>query len=282
MTSLKAAHPGGWAGWKLDTLEAMAGDPKLEDRDVRLAIVLLQRANERSRVTKKVTDHDLEEILHRRRASFPGSRERLIHTGYCDITSGKRKKGRKNASTEYRWKDERRLEIENTDLDQRILRAETEEETVQKSAQKTVQKIVQKTAHKTVQRSVQDPVQKSPICTEPCTVTVHRSEHLIPSSSLEDSLPVKGRVSTRESEEQFDAHAIALDCWMKFEETAARLEYDEGLPRHEAEHQARTICGFDDAGADGRQGAGTAPPAVAKRNPEEGIQYDQDHPYHGV
>jgi hypothetical protein len=267
MPSGKAAHPGGWAGWKLDTLEAMAGDPKLEDRDVRLAIVLLQRANEQSRVTKKVTDQNLEEILHRRRASFPGSRERLSHTGYCDITSGKREKGRKNASTEYRWKDGRRLEIENAELDQRILDAETEEETVQRSAQKTVQKSVQKSARKSMRISVHEPAQKSPICTESCTVTVQRSEHLIPSSSLEDSLPVKGRVSTREGEEQFDAHAIALDRWTELEETAARLEYDDGLPRHEAEHQARMICGFDDAGADGRQGAGTAPSAVAKRNP---------------
>jgi hypothetical protein len=277
MTSGKAAHPGGWAGWKLDTLEAMAGDPKLEDRDVRLAIVLLQRANERSRVTKKLTDHNLEKFLHRRRASFPGSRERLIQTGYCDITSGKREKGRKNASTEYRWKDERRIEIENAELDQRILGAENEEGTVQKSAQKCVQKA----ARKSMQKSVQEPAQKSPICTELCTVTVHRSEHLIPSSSLEYSLPVKGRVSTREGEEQFDAHAVALDRWTEFEEIAARREYDEGLPRHEAEHQARMICGFDDAGADSRQGAGTAPPAVAKRNPEEGIPDDQDHPYHG-
>lgn len=273
MTSLKAAHPGGWAGWKLDTLEAMAGDPKLEDRDVRLAIVLLQRASEQSRVTKKVTDHDLEKLLHRRRASFPGSRDRLIQTGYCDITSGKRAKGRKNASTEYHWKDERRLEIENADLDQRILRAETEEET----AQKTVQETVQKTAHKTVQKSVQEPVQKSPICTEPCTVTVQRSEHLIPYSPLEDSLPVKGRVSTH----VHDAHVHAYDRWGEFNEVAGRLEYDEGLPRDEAEHLARTQLGFDERGMNGRRGAGTAPPTVAKRNPEEGISDDQDHPYHG-
>jgi hypothetical protein len=129
MTSRKEAYPGGWAGWKLDTLEAMAQDPRLEDRDVRLAIVLLHKASEQSRVTKKVTDHELEKLLHRRRASFPSSRERLRSVGYCDITSGKREKGRKNASTEYRWNDERRLEIENADLDQRILDAENEEET---------------------------------------------------------------------------------------------------------------------------------------------------------
>lgn len=276
MTSVKAAHPGGWAGWKLDTIEAMARDPKLEDRDVRLAIVLLQRANEQSRVTKRVTDHDLEEVLHRRRASFPDSRGRLSHTGYCDIISGKREKGRKNASTEYHWNDRRRLEIENAELDRRILDAENREETVQKS----IQKAVQKAARKAMQISVQEPAQKSSICTELCTVTVHRSEHLIPSSSLEDSLPVKGRVSTREGEEQFDAHVIAFDRWTEFEETAARLEYDEGLPRREAEHQARMICGFDDADAGGRQGAGTALPAVAKRNPAEGTPDDQGYPYH--
>jgi histone H3/H4 len=276
MTSRKEAYPGGWAGWKLDTLEAMARDPNLEDRDVRLAIVLLQRASEQSRATKKVTDHDLEKLLHRRRASFPASRERLGRVGYCDITSGKREKGRKNASTEYRWKDERRLEIENADLDQRILRAETEEQTVQKSAQKTVQKTVQKTAHKTVQksiqRSIQEPVQKSPICTEPCTVTVQRSEHLIPYSPLEDSLPLKNLAL-----EAYEAHVLAFDRWTEFEEIAARLEYDEELTRHEAEHQARMICGFEDADADGRQGAAIAPPTSAGSTPYQGADNDRDY-----
>ncbi|MBQ0824368.1 hypothetical protein KBI52_29665 [Microvirga sp. HBU67558] len=95
--------------------------------------------------------------------------------------------------------------------------------------------------------------------------------------SPRDTLSVKGRASTQ----AHDEHVPAYDRWGEFNEVAGGLEYEDEFLRGEAEHCARILCGFDDDDMDGRQGAGTALPTVAKRNLDEGTPDDQDHLYHG-
>lgn len=283
-------HSRQFTSWKLNLIDAMLGDKDMGSADFRVAVAVLQRVNQFTKVAI-VSDHSLQKTIKRDRKTLMQARKRLKSLGWLEVRTG-----RYGKATEYRILDARATRLRNNHLDQQIL--DTEEDINDASSPHYEEpNIGEKTPHQAKQRRGE----KTPHCgkahnrgktphsgTDAKTShsepqwgenTPHSGEVLHPlhlQTPKRETLPVKDIAP-----EAHEAHVIAFDRWTEFEETAARLEFDEQLTPREAEHQARVICGFDDADAGGRQGVGTAPPAVVKRYPDEGIPDDQDHPYHG-
>lgn len=289
--------PKSHAGWNCDMLAAMAKDPLMRGVDVAIAALIIQRSNQNTKESA-ITDRRLAAERGRNRATFTEFRKRGIAAGYFDCIIGA--SGR---ATIYKWKDDRRHQIENMIMDQRIVDRGDEDKsegTTRSNFSSLRRKLstqaaarakntkgcgipevprkygtgtgstVQKTTHcDSAERTAPTPSQ----CTENSARSAKKTKHLHSYTSPKDSLPEQGRVSMHARE----AYGVAShDDWTaedeqaRFDEIAGRLEYDEGLPRPEAENQARILCGFDGKTESGRQGAGTALPTVTKRTPEEG------------
>lgn len=272
-------HSKTFTGWKFDLLNAMASDPEVRPVDFHIAFTIIQHVNQFTRVAV-ISDHRLQQLIHRDRKALTLARRRLVSLGWLEVRTG-----RYGKATEYRFHDERAQLLMNIRLDEQILAREDAVDSEEESHHTTRPRNVARTDHTRQANNRKKTSHRAAGVKTPHTGsqwgknTPHSVEksHLLHLQTPRDSLPVKGRVSTH----AHDAHIRAYDQWGEFNETAARLEYDEHLPRDEAEHCAHIHCGFDDGDMDGRQGAGTAPPTVAKRNPEEGIPDDQDRSYHG-
>jgi hypothetical protein len=297
------------AGWKLDMLEAMAIDRRMRRVDVAIAVLVIQRSRQQSRVSA-ITDDRLAKQMKCNRATFTEFRKRGVAAGYFDCIPGA--SGR---ATTYRWKNDRLDQIRNIELDQRIIDSEKGEDGEQESEDNDEVQVHRKLSTRAVSSAKKtkrsndsrvprklstttgDRAQKTkhypsaeriehnlPKCAENSAYSAEKTKHLHSFSTLRDSLPEKNR--TLEAYEALvfsECDAWTHEDWQaRFNEVAGFLEFDEGLPRPEAEDRARILCGFDEADAVGRQSARDTLPTVAKCNLEEGTSDDQEHLYHDL
>jgi hypothetical protein len=312
---------------------AMAKDRSMRRVDVAVAILVLQRSNQHTKVSI-VPDNLLEEELGCNRAAFTQFRKRGAAAGYFTYISG-----RSGQATIYKWKNDRLLEIQNMFLDRRISKQEKSPEgdenegsgdpvahkklsaraaaSVKKpkrygdpvanrkpsigdeaSAKKTSRYIdpsvlrkpsteMDVSAEKTTHYGNAEKTERyTSQCEENLANSAKKTTHLHSYNTLRDSLPEEGiaLTHTREAEDLSNDVGWTEDWQSRFDEIAAYLEYDQGLSRQEAEHQARLQCRFDGEKASSRQGAGTALSTVTKRYSGEGApdadgRDDRDHDF---
>jgi hypothetical protein len=272
-------HSKRFTSWKFGLIDGMLSDPDMSPVDFRIAIALLQRVNQ---FTKKaaITDAQLQQLLHCDRKALMKARRRLSNLGWLKVRTG-----RYGRATEYQFFDERATLLDNIRLDEQILASEAHDNEARTP-------LYGKTSNEaeTPHSGKQHRGMKTPHTgAEPKTLhsglqwgeNARCSGANLPPLHLQtprrESLPLKNRAL-----EAYEAHVFAFERWTEFEETAAYLETGQQLPRPEAEHRARILCGFDDADAGGRQGDRSAPPTMAKHYSEEGISNDQDNPYHDL
>jgi len=251
-----------FTGWKLDLLFTMARDPKVRPVDFHIAFIVMQHVNQ---FTGQATlsDYRLQQLAHRDRKALMLARKRLVALGWLRVRTG-----RYGRATEYEFLDERAKKLENIWLDEQILAREEEDANGAETPHSKVPYNEVKTPHdknRSEEKSPRRALGRRTPCSklqwgESATDSGVKA-HPLHLQTPKNTLPPKGTVSTH----AYDAHVCAYDAWAENEETAARLEYDEGLPRREAEHRARILCGFDNEAADGWQGTGIAPPITAKR-----------------
>jgi hypothetical protein len=254
-----------FTSWKFNLLDAMLRDPKMKPVDFPVAYAIVQAVNQHTRVAI-VSDQKLQLLVHRDRKALLRARTRLVSLGWVKVRTG-----RYGRATEYRFSDERAKLLENVRLDEQILAFEIHGSEAKathcneaSNGAKAVHYYEPDTEAKTPHRQRD---RKAPGSSSQWGKTVPHIGAVMPPLHLQtptrETLPVKDIAP-----EACEAHVVVFDRYTEFEETAARLEFDEQLTRREAEDQARMICGIDNADADGRQDVRTAPPAVAKRNPE--------------
>jgi hypothetical protein len=281
----------------------MAKDRTMRRVDVAIAVLVLQRSNQHSKVSI-VPDKLLEEELGCNRATFTEFRKRGTAAGYFTCIPG-----HSGQATIYKWKNDRLYEIQNMALDSRVLRQEesleededeqTDNPVVRRKLSARAAASVRKTKHygdpvahikpstvsdssaqKTAHYDNAEKTDHYPSqCEENLADSAKKTKHLHSYNTLKDSLPEESLAltHTREADGLSDQDGwTEEDRQARFDEIAGYLEYDEGLPRDEAEHRARILCGFDDAGAEGRQGGCDAPPTTANQTPEKGYRDDQD------
>jgi hypothetical protein len=262
-----------FTSWKFDLLDAMAEDPEVTPANFRIAYVVMQRVNQYTRMAE-ISDRRLAQLVKRDRSALTDFRRRLVALGWLEVLVGCY--GRR--ATQYKFRDERATLLENIRLDEELLKREEEGNSEAESPHCMAPPSGVKTPYyRRATNEVKTP--HSPMAEKPSHKRIQWGENTthngvktqpIHLQTPRDSLPVKGRVSTH----AHDAHVCAYVRWGEFNEVAGRLEYGEDLPRDVAEHLAHTQLGFDERGTNGRQGAGTAPPTVAKHNPDEGILDD--------
>jgi hypothetical protein len=264
---------------KFNLLDALASDLKVKPVDFHIAYVIVQHVNQFTNLAI-ISDNKLQQLVHRDRKALTKARKRLVSLGWQEVRTG-----RYGKATEYRFCYERAKLLKNIRLDEQLLAREKGPDSGEETPHTTKPRNEAKTGHKerannwekTSHRPTGVKVSGTgPQWGENIPHSGDKS-HPLHLQTPRDSLPVKGKVSTH----AHDAHVCAYDQWSEFNEVAGRLEFEEDLPRDVAERLARTQLGFDEGGTNSRQGAGTAPLTVAKRNPEEGILDDQEHPYHG-
>jgi hypothetical protein len=280
-------HAKGFTSWKLDLLDAMARDPMVQPVDFHVAFVIVQHVNQHSRLAV-ISDKRLQNLVHRDRKGLMKARKRLAELGWVEIQTG-----RYGKATEYRFTDDRAKLLENIRLDEPAMAEEVNNGAKPTHCDQNHNEA--KTPHsKRSRNGVEMPHygrpnngEKTPHCETGAKAPrsnsqwgengTHSGEEMHPLhlNTRRDSLPLKNKTL-----EAYEAHVIAFDRWTEFEEIAAHLEFDEQLTRQEAEHQARILCGFDDANAGGRQGAAIAPPTLAGSTPFEGEDNDRHYKYH--
>jgi hypothetical protein len=236
-------HSKTFTGWKFDLLNAMASDPEVRPVDFHIAFIIMQHVNQFTRVAV-ISDHRLQQLVHRDRKALTLARRRLVSLGWLKVCTG-----RYGKATEYRFQDERAQLLKNIRLDEQLLAREEEIDSEEETHHTTKPRNEAKTGHtrqanngkKTSHRATGVKTPHTGFQWGKNTPRSVEKSHPLHLQTPRDTLPVKGRVSTH----AHDAHIRAYDRWGEFNETAARLEYDEHLPRDEAERRARIMCGFD-------------------------------------
>jgi hypothetical protein len=280
-----ALHTKTFTSWKLDLLDGMARDPEVRPADFHVAFVIVQCVNRQTNVAI-ISDHRLQRLVHRDRKALMTARKRLSRIGWMEVQTG-----RYGRATEYRFHAERAQLLENIRIDEEILAQEESINSGEKRphCRKTHNRV--KTPRYGAARSGEKTPHRRGEAKTPHSVSQWGGNGTLSAEKMHplhlhtpkrESLPLEDKAV-----EAYEAQAI-LECdgWMdedrqaRFDEVAGFLEFDEGLPRPEAEHRARVLCGFDDVDPVGRQGARDTLPTVAKCNLEEGTSDDQEHPYH--
>lgn len=217
-----------FSGWKYDLIDAIAADPAVGSVNVHIAVVVIQRIDQRNRKAA-VTDEYIVSKVHKNRAACTKFRKRMVELGWlkCAI-------GRSGRATVYIFSEERLRQQQNIALDQRILDREREDDSVEDTTHHSKLRSAEK-----IKRydSVQKHQRKEPQRTQNIANSAKDSKHLhLKTPRL--GLPLESKEFTRVREAcggSNDTGWTEQDWRARYNEIAAFLEHEQDLPCAEAE-----------------------------------------------